>query len=149
MTDFVQGPIYNGEEPTSIRLLLEAQWPELAGCVELGWLEYLAEHGQSKQLNESFTQMKGSQENAAGPSWSEYEAWDLDMLRDRCHNDKLQRAERKKRQLEEGVINRVKAEWYCRCRIMTDFFEEKYVTQYCEHRRCHYCRDFNRVGASF
>ena len=42
MTDFAQGLIYNGEEPKSIHILLETHWPELAGRVKLGWLEYLA-----------------------------------------------------------------------------------------------------------
>jgi len=68
---------------------------------------------------------------------------DLDMLRDLCSSYKQQRAERTRRQLEEGVISRVEAEWCCRCKMMTVFVEEKCVKQYCEHRRCHYCRDFN------
>ena len=71
---------------------------------------------------------------------------DLDMLRDLCYKYNQQRAEKTRRQLEEGVISRVEAEWCCRCKMMTDFVEKKCVKQYCEHRRCHYCRDFNRVG---
>ena len=169
MTDFAQGLIDNGEEPQSIRILLETQWPVLASHVELGWLEYLARQGTSKELNEIFTRTKGSRENTADPGRSEYKAMtregddqlarividrnatpnnpDFGMLRDLCHNYKVQRAEKMKRQLEEGVIIRVQAEWCCRCKMMTEFFEEKCVTQYCEHRRCRYCSDFNRVEA--
>ncbi len=167
MTDFAQGLIYNGEESKSIHILLETHWPELAGRDELGWLEYLARQGKSKELIENFTQTKGHQENAADPERSEYKAMtrggddqtarsivdcdatpsdrDLGMLRDLCHSYKLQRAEKTKRQIEEGVISRVEAEWCCRCKMMTDFFEEKCVTQYCEHRRCRDCHDFNSV----
>jgi len=68
---------------------------------------------------------------------------DLDMIRDLCYSYKQQRAEKTKRQLEEGVISRVEAEWCCRCKMMTDFVEEKCIKQYCEHRRCYCCRDFN------
>ena len=165
MSDFVQGLIYDGEEPTSIHILLETQWPHLAGCVELGWLEYLARQGQSKELINNSTQMKDHMEMAADTARSEYEAmtrggndqtvrsivdcgtrssdWDLGMLRDLYYNHKLQRAETTKRQLEEGVISRVEAEWCCRCKMMTSFSGEKCVTQYCQHRRCSYCRDFN------
>ncbi len=167
MTDFARGLIYNGEESKSIRILLETHWPELAGRVELGWLEYLTRQGKPKELIEDFTQMRGYHKNAADLGRSEYEAmtrggddqiarlivdsdvtpsdWDLGVLRDSCRNYNLQRAEKTKRQLEEGVVSRVEAEWCCRCKIMTDFFEEKCVTQYCEHRRCRHCREFNRV----
>ena len=167
MTDFAHGLICDGEESKSILILLEKHWPELAGRIEIGWLECLARQGTSKELIENFMQMKGHQENAANPGRSEYEATtrgvndqtarsivdrnttpsnpDLGMLRDLCHSYKVQRAEKMKRQLEEGVISRVQAEWCCRCKTMTDFLEEKCVTQYCEHRRCRGCRDFNRV----
>lgn len=70
----------------------------------------------------------------------------LGMLRDLCNDYNLKRAEKTKRQLEQGVISRVEAEWCCRCKVMTSSFQEKCLTQYCEHRRCPCCRDFNRVG---
>ena len=167
MTEFVQGLVYKGEEPTSIHVLLETHWPKLAGRVELNWLEYLGREGKSKELAKNLTWMRGHQQNAADPGRSKCEArtrgendqtvrsivdcdarssdWDLGMLRDLCHNHKLQRAEKTRRQFEEGVISRVEAKWCCHCKMMTDFFEGKCVTQYCEHKRCHYCRDFNRV----
>lgn len=129
MTDFAQGLIDNGEESQSIRILLETHWPELAGRAELGWLEYLARQGTSKELIENFTHMEGHQEDAVDPGRSEYKAItregdhqtaqrivdgnatlcnpDFGMLRDLCHSYKVQRADKMKRQLEEGVIIRV------------------------------------------
>lgn len=151
MTAFANGLMCNGEEPKSIRILLETHWPELAGHVELGWLEYLARQVKPKELIEDFTQTKGYQESTTDVGRSEYEAitrggndqiarvvvdsdatpseWDLGVLRDSCRNYNLQRTEKTKRQLEEGVISRVEAEWCCRCKMMTDFFEEKCVFQ--------------------
>ena len=72
---------------------------------------------------------------------------DFDKLRGLCYSLKQQRVEQTKRQLEEGVISRIEAEGCCRCKMMTNFSEEKCVTQYCEHRRCRDCRDFNRGKA--
>ena len=114
MTDFAQNLICKGEEPKSIHILLETHWPELAGCVELGWLEYLAKQGKSKELIENFTQIEGYQENAADPTRNECEAvtrggngqtarsivdhdtspshWDLDMLCNLGYNYRQQRA---------------------------------------------------------
>jgi hypothetical protein len=165
MTDFAQGLIDNGEEPTSIHILLETHWPELVGRVERDWLEYWAREGKPKELTENFTWMRGHQENAADLGRSQCKArtrggndqiarsivdldatpsdWDLGMLRDLCNDYNQKRAEKTRRQLEEGVISRVEAEWCCRCKMMTDFVEEKCIQQYCEHRRCHYCRNFN------
>ena len=146
MTDFARGLICNGEESKSILILLETHWPELAGRVEIGWLECLARQGTSKELIENFTQTQGHPENAADPGRSEYEAMtgggddqtagrivdhdvtpsdrDLGMLRDFCQSYNLKRAEKTKRQLEEGVISRVQAEWCCRCKMMRVFRKE-------------------------
>ena len=112
--------------------------------------------------------MKGHPENAADPGRSECEAairgennqtpqiivdrgasssdWDLIMVCNLLDNHYLKRAEKRKRDLEGGVISHVVAKWCCRCRVMTSFLEKKCVTPYCEHRRCPRCRNFNRGG---
>ena len=160
MTDFIQGLIHNGEELKSIHILLETHWPELAGLVELGWLEYLARQGKPEELIEDqehaadlgrrkYGVMTRGGDDQTTRTIIDYDAtpseWDLGVLRDLCHAYKLQHAKKAKEHVKEGVISRVKAEWCCRCKKMTDFFEENCVTQYCQHKRCHYCRDFNKA----
>lgn len=167
MTDFTQDLISNGEEPKSMRILLEAQWPEMIGRVELGWLEFLAEGGKSKASIRNITGVKEIKNNVAEPARGKCEASqregndqrapyitdhnadpsssDLDMVRSLRNSYKEQRAASTKRRFESGDISRVNVEWCCHCQITTKFAEEKCVMQYCEHKRCDCCRNFNKV----
>jgi len=67
----------------------------------------------------------------------------LNMLRDLYFNYKQQNAKKTKRQLKKEVISRVKTQWCCCYKMITDFIEKKCIKQYCEHRRCYYCYNFN------
>ena len=42
MHDFTLDLVSKGENLESIRILLETEWPKLAGCVDLRWLRYKA-----------------------------------------------------------------------------------------------------------
>ncbi len=45
MTDFTLDLISKGDNLVSVRILLETEWPKLADCVDLRWLEYIASKG--------------------------------------------------------------------------------------------------------
>ncbi len=131
MTDFAQDLIDKREESTSIRILLETQWPELVGRVELDWLEHWVREGKPKGSTGNFTRMRGYQENAADLGRGKCKArtrggndeiarsvgdldatpseWDLNTLRDLCNNYNQKRAKNTRRQLEQEINSRVEA----------------------------------------
>lgn len=140
MTDFAKDLICKGEESKSVQILLETHWPSLAGHIDLDWLRLIRNLGRSGYG----TMTRGEDSQSVVNSDSTPSEWDIGKLRDECQIYKLRRAEKTEKQLEDGVINRVKAEWCCRCKVTTDFIEEKCIMQYCEHRRCCNCLNFNR-----
>lgn len=68
---------------------------------------------------------------------------ELDESRDLWNKYKQSRADKIEKELEAGVVSRVKAEWCCRCRVTTKFSEGKCVERYCEHEQCDHCRNFS------
>lgn len=41
MTDFTQSRFSNGEDLESVRILLETEWPQMIGRVEVSWLRHV------------------------------------------------------------------------------------------------------------
>ncbi|KAL9099829.1 MAG: hypothetical protein Q9163_004723 [Psora crenata] len=50
MTHFIKDLLANDEDPESILLLLEAEWPQMAGCVDVKWVKFCAWQGQLEEL---------------------------------------------------------------------------------------------------
>jgi len=50
MTHFTKDLLAKDEDPESIVLMLEADWPQMAGRVEVKWVEFCAWQGQSEEL---------------------------------------------------------------------------------------------------
>ncbi len=164
MTDFTLDLISKGEEPTSIPIQLEAQWPQMVGYVDLCWLEHVTQRGSVP----TFTQMVGKEDDAAALMKIECELKnregngegaryvdeddsgtrdpELEVLREMCKKYKQQEEERKERLLEEGNISRVKAEWCCHCTVTTKFAEGNCTERNCGHKRCRQCYNLNIRG---
>lgn len=164
MTDFIHNSVPEGEEPTSILIQLEAQWPRIRDCVHLSWVEDVVQRAAVPTI----TRMVGSKNDAAGLMKVECESKNREgngqkarviagvdsitneqairMVYETYDKYKQQKAERIKWSLKEGTISRVEAKWCCRCKITTTFSEGKCDQPYCQHKRCPDCRDFNTRG---
>jgi len=164
MTDFTLDLISKGEKVTSTLIRLEKKWSHMVGYIDLIWLEHVAQRISVP----AFTQTVGKEDDAAVLMKIECESenregngegardvdeidsetsdLDLDVIRETYNNYKQQEVERKRRQLEEGIISRVKVDWCCRCKITTTFAEGKCTEQYCEHKRCRHCCNLDIRG---
>lgn len=160
MTDFTLDLISKGEEPTSTLIQMEAQWPQMVGYVDLSWLEHVTQMVGKEDDDAALMRIECELENREGNGErtrdvdevdSETSDLNWDVMRERYKDIKQREAETEKRELEEGNISRVKAEWCCHCRITTTFAEGKCSERKCEHKRCRQCYDLdtrgNRTGA--
>jgi len=68
---------------------------------------------------------------------------ELDQLRDLWKTFQQQQADKTRKRLDEGVISRLQAEWCCRCKSTTKFWEGECIGRYCRHERCHNCCNFS------
>ena len=68
---------------------------------------------------------------------------DINMLREICKREIQQQGDKKKIHAKEEVINRVKAEWCCRCGKTPNFSNEECVGRFCQHKRCNKCLEPN------
>ncbi len=152
MTDFTLDLISKGEKVTSTLIRLEKKWSHMVGYIDLIWLEHVAQRISVP----AFTQTVGKEDDAAVLMKIECElenregngegARDVDEIDSETSDLDLEEVERKRRQLEEGIISRVKVDWCCRCKITTTFAEGKCTEQYCEHKRCRHCCNLDIRG---
>jgi hypothetical protein len=62
MTHFTKDLLAKDEDPESIVLMLEAEWPQMAGRVEVKWVEFCAWQGQSEELIVEAEEMENTAE---------------------------------------------------------------------------------------
>ena len=66
MTDFTLDLISKGEEPTSILIQLEAQWPQMVGYVDLSWLEHVTQMVGKEDDDAALMKIECESENREG-----------------------------------------------------------------------------------